>query len=82
MTIAAQIPQQQIVKYRVTPMPNAYIPADMLGGQLSAFADLLREIGKKDGLTTKTAIVAIRMLDDGAIEFELAVVNLAQEVET
>jgi hypothetical protein len=82
MTFVAKIPREQVVRFRVTPIPGAYIPADMLGGQLTGFSDLLREIGKKDGLITTTAIMKIATLDDGAIEVEFAVLNLAPEVET
>lgn len=74
--IVARMGKQQRVTYRVTPEPGSLFPADSIGGQLVAISDLFRELGKNDSLRLKTMLADIKMTDDGAIEFNLVIVNL------
>jgi hypothetical protein len=82
MTIAAKIPKEQVIKYRVTPMTGLLMTAECLGGQLTALADLFRQTSKADGYAIKTVVTKIQTRETGEIEFELAILPLDPELET
>lgn len=76
--LVATIGKEQRLKYKLTPLPGSLLPADSLGGQMVALADLFNALGTKDGQPLKTLVSSIRTAEDGAIEFELVIVPLAK----
>jgi hypothetical protein len=76
--LVATLGDKQRLKYKVTPTSGSLLPADSLGGQMTALADLFNELGKKDGLPLKTLVSSVSTHEDGAVEFELVIVPLAK----
>ena len=68
--------QDQRITYTVTPMPDSLLPAESLGGQLTALADLFAVLGRQDGVKLKTMVESISTDGAGAISFTLLVVPL------
>lgn len=79
--LVAHIGKEQRIGYRITPSPNSLLPADSLGGQLTALAQLFAELGKQDGQPLKTLVHSICMEEDGSVKFDLVIVPLASPPE-
>ena len=69
--------KEQRISYTVTPMPDSLLPAESLGGQLTALSDLFAVLGKQDGVKLKALVESISTDGTtGAISFTLLVVPL------
>lgn len=73
--VAVEVPKEQRIKYKVTPMPGGIMSASSIGGQLRALARLLEWEAKDDEPKGKlgTFILGAYTHEDGTIEFDLMV---------
>lgn len=72
-----EVPDDQRFSFTVFPKPGSLFRAKMLGGQLQAMAELMTEMGDKGSMHFETFVADIKMHDDGAIRFDLAVLPRA-----
>lgn len=79
--LCARVGDKQRLMYRITPMSNSLLPADTMGKQLTALAEIFRSIGKQDGVNLKTMVASIKTEDDGTVAFELFIMPAVVETK-
>lgn len=80
LAIAAAVPKEQRLVYRITPLPGKFMNAEAVGKQLTAIARLLKSVAQQDEKPTKWAVLLLNITteESGAIEFEVAIAPYTQ----
>ncbi len=73
--LAFSVPDEQRIKYKVTPLPGQVMSLEAIGGQMVALAKLLKANAKEADPGTKwnTFILGISTFESGEIEFEVLI---------
>lgn len=69
------VPDDQRIKYKVTPLPGQVMSLETIGGQMVALAKLLKASAREADPTTKwgSFILGIETFATGEIEFEVLI---------